>query len=137
MTVLKFINYHVQDMSYQRNENYHQTRSEIKMNPQISRKIDINENRINVTLSIVVGSLENETSPFKTSCAITGIFDYQPEEDDADTGLDQLVRVNAVAILYPYARSIITMLTTASNEYPGYIMPTVNVNRLLNDQEEA
>ncbi|UIF28561.1 protein-export chaperone SecB [Levilactobacillus brevis] len=137
MAVLKFIKYNVQNMTYQRNENYHQTRSEIKMNPQVSRKIDIDENRINVTLSIVVGSLENENIPFKTSCAITGVFDYQPEEDNTDAGLDQLVRVNAVAILYPYVRSIITMLTTTSNEYPGYIMPTINVNKLLRDQEEA
>ncbi|MCI1632814.1 MAG: protein-export chaperone SecB [Liquorilactobacillus nagelii] len=47
-----------------------------------------------------------------------------------------MVRNNAVAILYPYARAIVATLTTTSNEFPGYNMPTINVNKVLAQQDE-
>ncbi|WP_020088518.1 protein-export chaperone SecB [Levilactobacillus parabrevis] len=136
MAVLEFANYRVKNMSYQRNEKYKINDEKIIMNPQVSRKINVDKNRIYVTLSVVVGSIEDEKLPFQVTCSVIGTFDYRPKEDESEIDLDQLVRVNAVAILYPYVRSIITMLTATSNEYPSYIMPTINVSKVLASQEE-
>jgi len=136
VAVLEFASYRVKNMDYQRNEKYKISDEKIVMNPQISREINVDKNRIYVTLNVVVGSIADEKSPFQVTCSVIGTFDYRPKEDGAETGLDQLVRVNAVAILYPYVRSIITMLTATSNEYPSYIMPTINVSKVLASQEK-
>ena len=87
-------------------------------------------------MSVIVGSLEDKTIPFQVSCSIIGTFVYEPDEDATNVGLDALVRNNAVAILYPYVRAIIATLTTTSNEFPGYNMPTINVSELLAQQGE-
>jgi len=135
MSVLKFNGYQVDQMSYQRNEQYDGMTKKVVLAPKITTNTDVHDNDISVTLTITVGSVEGRKMPFQATCSLTGIFDYQSDEDDAGVGLDQLVRNNAVAILYPYVRAIITNLTASSNEYPGYVLPTINVGKVLAEQD--
>ncbi|WP_203652176.1 protein-export chaperone SecB [Secundilactobacillus yichangensis] len=135
MTILEFEGYQVDNMQYQRNKNYKViSKSEIKLNPKIQVKNSINDNHIEVTLSVSVGSIEDSNVPFDLKCTLTGFFIYHPETDTDNIGPDTLVRNNAVAILYPYIRMVVSTLTMTSNEYPSYIMPTVNVGEVIAKQ---
>lgn len=136
MSVLKFLGYKVMQMKYERNPVFESVKKPISLEPKMTSKTNIEDNNINITLSVIVGSLEDQTIPFQVSCSIIGTFVYEPDEDATNVGLDALVRNNAVAILYPYVRAIIATLTTTSNEFPGYNMPTINVSKLLAQQGE-
>lgn len=131
MTILQFDGYRVTKMQYQRNASYKPQESKITFDPKIEATDTIDHNQINVTLTLSVGSLKDETIPFQVECAVVGQFTYHPDEDNSGVGVDSLIRNNAVAILYPYVRAIVATLTTTSNEFPGYVMPTINVAEVL------
>ena len=135
MTVLSFDQYHVLQMFYQRNENFKSTLNKISLTPKIKQKVAIKGNQVKVTLTAEVGTLDKKNVPFKAGCSVSGIFTYRAAEDNANVGIDALIRNNAVAILYPYIRSIIAFLTTSSNEFPGYNLPTINVSQILAQDE--
>ncbi|RKD29993.1 hypothetical protein BG617_01670 [Lactiplantibacillus paraplantarum] len=73
--------------------------------------------------------------PFRASITINGTFEFNVSEDDSGVGVDMLIRNNAVAILYPYARALIANLTLSSNEYPAVTLPTINVAKVLANSE--
>lgn len=136
MSVLRFDDYKVEEMNYQRNNLYKPTKKTVLLDPRLSKNINIEGNKINVTLKVSVGSIEDSAIPFLVKCSITGTFTYNSDEDDTEVGIDTLVRNNAVAILYPYIRAIIATLTTTSNEFPGYNLPTINVSKVLAQQND-
>lgn len=85
---------------------------------------DIGNNKYKVYLSINMSS-ENG---FDIETCISGIFEF---EGDKDFG-NKLLSHNTVAILFPYLRSQITLLTSQ----PGFepvILPVININRLLDE----
>ncbi|MDN2452978.1 protein-export chaperone SecB [Lactobacillus sp. UCMA15818] len=136
MSALQFLGYKVMQMKYERNTGFESVKEPISLEPKMTTKINLEDNNINITLSVVVGSLEHKNIPFQVSCSIIGTFVYKTDEDTTKIGLDTLIRNNAVAILYPYVRAIIATLTTTSNEFPGYNMPTINVSKVLAQQDK-
>ena len=54
-------------------------------------------------------------SPFKLEVAIEGKFKYTVEDDKDSVGAEQLLSTNAVAILFPYLRSVVSSVTMLSN----------------------
>ncbi|WP_125710678.1 protein-export chaperone SecB [Companilactobacillus zhongbaensis] len=137
MTVLEFKGYTVNEMNYKKNPNYIPGSSKkISLNPTFSSDNDISDNEIHVNLDIKVGSLKETSIPFEASCSVQGLFEYNPNEDEDDIGIDTFLRNNALAILYPYARAIIATLTTSSNEFPGYNLPTVNITKALESNND-
>ena len=136
MSVLSFEGYHVEEMNYQRNSSYKAAQKTILMDPKFSKDVSVEGNKIDVRLSVTVGSFKNTETPFYVKCSVTGTFVYHPDENETKAEVDTLIRNNAVAILYPYVRAIVATLTTASNEFPGYNMPTINVSQVLADNKD-
>lgn len=97
---------------------------------------DINKEDIRVKLNILVGLLEDIKVPFKVECEITGMFIYDEEENDTEIPKETIIKNNTVAILYPYVRHLISSLTQQSNEYSAYILPTINVAKVLEKQNK-
>ncbi|WP_267202262.1 protein-export chaperone SecB [Limosilactobacillus kribbianus] len=131
MTALQFNTYWVNAMGYTRNENFTDPKKKVVIKPQLKTSTQVKGTSIELTLVVTVGSLTDQRLPFEARCSITGSFTYQEMQDETKIDLDTLVNNNAVAILFPYARAIITMLTAGANEYPAYILPTINVNKAL------
>lgn len=134
VTVLEFKGYAVKEQCYQKNETFKQSTQGITLNPQIDLDIenDIQEDGILVTLGVKIGSLTDD--PFRVIVRICGRFVYHLEKDTHKMGVDALIRKNAVAILYPYLRAIVSNLTSTSNEYPAYLLPTIDVAQVLKEQ---
>lgn len=136
-TALEFKGYSVKEQSYKRNETFNQTVQKVTLTPQIALTIEnkVKEDGLLVNLGVKVGSLTD--APFEVNVQVCGEFVYHHEKDTARVGVDTLIRRNAVAILYPYVRSLVSNLTNTSNEYPACILPTIDVAQVLKEQPGA
>lgn len=136
-TVLEFKDYAVKEQSYKKNEKFKKTGQSITLNPQIDLNIenDVKKDSILVNLGVRIGSLTDD--PFEVIVQVCGKFVYHIEKDTNHVGVDTLIRSNAVAILYPYVRSLVSGLTNTSNEYPAFLLPTINVAQVLKEQEKS
>lgn len=86
------------------------------------------ENIIYVSLNIKVfeNPVENNY-PFSINLSVTGIFEIQAENEEKK---EYFAKYNAVAILFPYARSLISNYTANAN-VPPLILPPINVLKLI------
>ena len=70
---------------------------------------------------------EEKNYPFEMLIDITGFFAIMNNNEKID------FKPNAVAILYPYVRAIVSTYTANAN-VPPLILPPINVNKLLNKE---
>lgn len=132
MAVISFENYRVLELSYKRKTDIKKTNT-INLKPKILNKINIDNShkRATVRLGVVI----DEEVPFKLKVEIEGTFLYDVKEDPNKIGFKNLLNTNAVAILYPYLRSLVSSLTGMSNEFAQLILPTVNIAQMLKDNK--
>lgn len=130
MTVLNFKGYRVLDMSYTQNEQFKSSQEKLSFNPNFGVNLVTDDNdEAKVTLTFV---LENEL-PFNIKVTLEGSFKYNASEDEANIGLDELLKKNATAILFPYLRAIVSQLTSMGNEYQPLLIPAMNIRALLDE----
>ena len=140
MTVLKFKNYTVNKMFFQENTLFDKKIKELNLNPIFNYTIipTDNVNTKNLLFNVKIGDLESEDSPFYIDIVINGLFEYVPEENELELSMDDYLKENGIAILFPYARSIISTLTSQSNSsYPTIILPTINVPEVVRRSEKT
>lgn len=137
MAVIEFKGYKVVKYKYERNEGFIRNPEEkISVESDLNAETKISKNEAFISMAVVVGSLEDTSSPFRVETLIKGYFEYNFEEDEGQIGFKNFLEVNGVAILYPYLRSLISNITNMSNEFPGYNMPTINVHEVLKESKE-
>ena len=139
MTVLKFKNYTVNKMFFQENTLFDKKIKKLNLNPIFNYTIipTDNVNTKNLLFNVKIGDLESEDSPFYIDIVINGLFEYVPEENELELSMDDYLKENGIAILFPYARSIISTLTSQSNSsYPTIILPTINVPEVVRRSEK-
>ncbi|WP_137625597.1 protein-export chaperone SecB [Lactiplantibacillus pingfangensis] len=136
MSVLKFKGYVVNDMIYRKNSKFENENGKISLKPKLHEHDKVQDETIFVTLEVTAGSLEDKRMPFEASVSIQGEFEYIPEEDKDDFGITTFIKQNAVAILYPYVRTLMSNLTLASNENPAFLLPTINVSEVLERERQ-
>lgn len=141
MAVINFEDYKVTKMQFNENDNFElKEQSESielghEINVNIYKKDKLDE--AVVELTIKVGGLDSEVEPFFLMVTIKGIFTYNANEDEPSNGFDTYLKGNALAILFPYVRQIISTLTSMSNRYPTYIMPAINIVQVLEEMENS
>ena len=100
----------------------------------IPERADIPENikeHLIVELEIKVFDKPDKAYPFRLNVEMVGFFECENcEENDIEE-----FKPNAVAILYPYARALVTSITANANTNP-MILPTINTNKLLNKEND-
>lgn len=128
-SILKFNNYIVDEIRYKTNNEFKDSEEGTSIDINIVPKIDIKDNNLNITLitNIFNNAVENNY-PFEMKIDITGYFSTEGDSPD------KFLR-NAIAILYPYVRSIVSTYTASANITP-LILPAINVNKLIEDQLE-
>ena len=124
-SMLIFKKYTVDEVLFKRNENYdsaQKTRIEFSIDKEVRRK----DNQMIVNLiTRVFENCEEKNYPFEMTIEITGYFEIENE------GKDINFEPNAIAILYPYIRAIVSTYTASANINP-LILPAINVNALFN-----
>ncbi len=71
--------------------------------------------------------------PFSLKVDLVGIFSYNTDLDEAQC--TKMMNVNGTAILFPYLRSLISMITTLCS-IPPVIIPTINIGNLIAQNEK-
>lgn len=70
-----------------------------------------------------------EESPFNMEVEVSGFFELEGEDDITR------YEANAIAIMYPYLRAIVSTYTASANIAP-VILPAINVNAMLKRKKE-
>lgn len=124
---LIFLGYKIIDIDYKINHEYNKDYEVIQLSPILNFEI-IKFEKIGVIV-IDCDIFGKEESPFSLNVVIESGFDIQkvPEKD-----VDQILRCNAVAIVYPYLRSAIANITAAAN-INILNLPIINVGELAKD----
>ncbi len=100
---------------------------EFKIGVTIDKKSDENVYRVHLALE---GNKEQE---YTIEIAAIGYFSFDNSEDLSEERKSTLINKNAVAIMMPYLRSEVSLLT-AQPEVDCVVLPPFNVSKLL-DQD--
>ena len=87
------------------------------------------ETKIKVTIDTMV---ENEAKSMVLNLQTVGIFKIDKASTD-DTTYDHLIKANTVAIIFPFIRSQISLLTSQPGLMP-VMLPPININALVENQ---
>lgn len=137
MANITFEDYYVDEMSYIENEEFDNDNSnKLEMDTFPKANVYINEDLALILFEITVGDFENAKCPFVCKLNIKAFFKYTVSDTEEDIEeLKILLTQNTIAILYPYVRSIISDLTLRSNKFPAFVLPTINVVKLMQDND--
>lgn len=125
-SVLTLQSYVVKNMEFKLNESFRPQGEEIELHPEFRRIIHkIDENTASVDLIFRIK--EASDAPFMMNICIEGVFSM-PNWDKDESRL--LMISNTVAILFPYLRSLVTLITANAN-VPPYTLPVMNINELF------
>lgn len=72
----------------------------------------------------------------KIVVAVQGKFSFENNESSDIKEMENLLRINGTAILMPYIRTLVSNLTAFDNSTDHILLPTINVNSLLEDSEK-
>lgn len=126
---LVFNKYIVNKVIFNNNINYDiEQKAKINFNINKNVKKDNDSMEIELTTKIFEDAIANNY-PFEMEIVITGYFTIENNEDKID------FEPNAIAILYPYIRAIVSTYTAAAN-VNSLLLPTINVNKLIESQNK-
>lgn len=126
-STLKLLKYRVKEMSFTLNESFSYSQKSISLSPTFKQNITkIDKDTAEVELIFVLKPDETEI-PFSIRVNVEGRFSMNDWESEDNFNL---MTDNTIAILFPYLRSIVTMLTANAN-VPPYVLPVVNIVEML------
>lgn len=131
--VIRFIGYRMVDLQYHCDENYElPSDKQVPYSFSIGKKVEMlsaTEMQVNLRATVLQAEEEiEEQAPYMIAVEIVGRF-------IADTPIDPKWETNALAILFPYIRSIVSSVTAQSGREP-IILPTVNLVQMFSDAED-
>ena len=126
---LKFINYIVNNVYFNYNQKQNSEKNwKLTFNFRNVTKINEEKNKMEISLSTDIFK-DIEDAPFNMSVEIVGFFELEGIGDIPH------YEANAIAIMYPYLRAIISTYTSSANVMP-IILPAININAVLNKDIE-
>lgn len=132
MAGLTFENYQVGKMVYEKNIFFDFENNEIDLEPIFNVEINKTNEEAVVHIDFKVGSNKEEEYPFLIEVGINGLFVYNDEEAEG-IEFEEFLKTNAIAMLFPYLRQIVSNLSSQSNEFPTFILPVMNVSRYVEE----
>lgn len=127
--ILQFLGYRVDELLFAAKKELSGTTEQIVLEPSFSRTIkQAGSEEYDVTIGV---KLEQNDLPFEARLSLTGRFKCEDVSD-----VPKMLKVNAVAILYPYVRATLSMLTTIA-AVPPVIVPTINLAKMFEQEEQS
>ncbi|MCM0582805.1 protein-export chaperone SecB [Weissella diestrammenae] len=127
MAAFKFNGFKVLRMNFEAKEKFVKDDQNYEFN--IGHDFSINGTHMSVKL----GTNNTNDFPFKYNVLIQGEFDYVDSEDSDGIGF-KAFRANALAILFPYLRTIVAQVTAIS-EFEAVTLPTINMIQYLENAD--
>lgn len=123
-SILIFEKYVVDKVEFIRNNNY-APEQKTKIQFSINKEVNKFDSKMEVTLyTKVFENAKVNNYPFEMEVQVTGFFAIESEEKNIN------LEPNAIAILYPYIRAIVSTYTASAN-VNALILPPINVNNLF------
>ena len=128
---LQFQGYKVNRLMFSAVPDFEAKEDEVyKLNPAFSRDIeDMGDDRYSLTITVSLGT-NGERMPFVLEASVTGFFVAKNIEDPTKT-----MKLNATSILFPYVRSLLSMLSNLAS-IPPVVLPPVNFAEMVNRVEQ-
>lgn len=125
---LQFLGYRVEMMRFELKQNYEATNAPIELKPTFNRRIQqVVDNEYDVSIGV---KLKQSTLPFDAEVVLTGRF-----KSEGNMDAQKVLKINAVAILYPYVRATLSTMTTLA-AIPPIIIPTINLAKTFERERE-
>ena len=119
----QFTDPHVQDLEFHVNEEFDESKFEgFQIRSEVSNAVIEADRRAFVRLKLTIGEF-GETTPFV--CTIVMEAKFEVEEPVATDFFEDLLSVNAPALLMSYARPIIALITQQGG-FPSFHLPFMN-----------
>ena len=119
----QFTDPHVQDLEFHVNEEFDESKFEgFQIGSEVSNAVIEADRRAFVRLKLTIGQ-PGETAPFV--CTIVMMAKFEVEEPVASDFFEDLISVNAPALLMSYARPIIALITDQGG-FPSFHLPFMN-----------
>lgn len=126
---LKFSNYVVDEVNFITNSKAPK-KNIWNLGFDINNITNINKEKNKMEIVLMVSIFKGqEDAPFHMNVKITGYFELVGEDDISK------FEANAIAIMYPYLRAIVSTYTASANISP-VILPAINVNAMLKNKKE-
>lgn len=123
--VITFQRYEVESVNFQINDEYKEEEVAIDIAGEAEISDSGNDMLVKLKLDIFRDAVKNKY-PFEMSLVLKGFFTLNMDEE----GSIKEYQANALAILYPYARALVSSYTANANVTP-LILPTINISKLL------
>ena len=129
-SMLKFNGYTVEEVEFYKNSKCTDSGFDIKLD--IQRSIEHIPAEHKGLVTVVTKVFEDPVSnnyPFSIKVVVTGEFEVEAEDESQ---IKKFLEVNALAILFPYIRALITTYTANANVQP-LILPPINILKLIDN----
>ncbi|WP_429966842.1 hypothetical protein [Enterococcus sp. AZ058] len=128
--IINFMRYSIEEYIYKKIDSKDSKREEKSTSPEDNFSIgvtpamtsDFKHGKITV-------SIRYDLEPHNIKLSVSGYFELN--EDYSEEEVERALVVNGTAIVFPYIRSMISMLSSLDSE-SAIILPTINTNNLLN-----
>lgn len=129
--VLQFKEYHVVESIYLFDPFFQEEESkkDKEISPVFHYSIELNPKTNRdawITLSVIMGDETLEGEDFFVRVRIMGRFIIRSEEEIDEDQIMRFYKINAVSILYPYLRSLVSDISSKGSR-PPIILPTLNI----------
>ncbi len=125
-SVLRFEHYIVDYINFRNNPEFEGEETTIDFVPKAEFNVEGNDLLVFLTIDVFRDAVKHNY-PFEMTVSVVGYFTITNDENV------EKYKTNAVAVLFPYVRSIISTYTAAANVNP-LILPTVNINKMLGEE---
>ncbi len=137
--VLQFRDYHVLESHYKFNPYQQENDSgNFNITPSISYRLETNPNIIEeaiIYLGIELGDFTLSDPNFYVKVRIAGHFEIHQRPDEmTEEDILGFYKLNAVAILFPYLRSLVSDVSSKGSEGP-IILPTMNIVSMIEENQ--
>lgn len=127
-SVLRFEKYIVKEIYYQANESYEAHTDGVSLDFDFDAQSDFSKDNKKMEVELRTNIFERAEAnnyPFEMSVCIKGTFYLEIGDEKL-----QNFEANAIAILFPYIRAIVSTYTANANIVP-VILPPMNINAYL------
>lgn len=127
-SILRFENYIVKETKFVINETFSE-RKNVQLVFSIRPKVEIDKNKLRISLETeIFEDAKKNDFPFEMYVSIIGKFNTSGGD------VNKFIP-NAIAILYPYVRAIVSTYTAQAN-VNALILPPINVNKLISENSK-
>ena len=121
---IRFLDYRVSKVEFYLNKTEKQS-NELNVEVSSDKEVDTELKNMLVKLNVEIG--DKEESTFFMSICLEGLFELSKDYLEYDINV---FYSNALSILYPYVRAIVSTYTAVANIKP-VILPTINIKKML------